>query len=132
TAVISERALREVYLKGFEIAVRTAQPMSIMTSYNRINGVHSANSRDLCDTVARREWGFAGFIMTDWTTTNGGHGSSAAKCVRAGNDLVMPGNDSDRREIMDALDGRGDQFLPEERLDESAARIIYAALDASE
>ncbi|MBR6220995.1 MAG: glycoside hydrolase family 3 C-terminal domain-containing protein [Clostridia bacterium] len=130
TAVISERALREIYLKGFEIAVKTARPASIMTSYNRVNGVHAANSRDLCTTVARQEWGFDGFIMTDWTTTNGGHGSSAAKCIRAGNDLVMPGAPSDRREILEALRGENGQFLPRQALDASAARIIRAALSA--
>ena len=128
TAVISERALREMYLKGFEIAVKTARPMSIMTSYNRVNGVHSANSFDLCTTVARREWGFDGFIMTDWTTTNGGHGASAAKCIRAGNDLVMPGTDSDRREILEALEGRNGQSLSREALELCAARIIRAAM----
>ena len=129
TAVISERALREVYLKGFEIAVKTARPMSIMTSYNRVNGVHSANSYDLCTTVARNEWGFDGFIMTDWTTTNGGHGSSAAKCIRAGNDLVMPGTPTDRQEILDALDGKNGQSLSREALELCAARIIRAAME---
>ena len=128
TANVSERALREIYLKGFEIAVRTAQPWSIMTSYNRVNGVHSANSRDLCTVVAREEWGFKGFIMTDWTTTNGGHGSSAAKCILAGNDLVMPGTEGDRKEILAALKGDHDRPLPEEKLTESAARLIGAAL----
>ena len=131
TAVISERALREIYLKGFEIAVKTAQPMSIMTSYNRINGVHAANSDDLCTRVARQEWGFEGFIMTDWTTTNGGHGSSAAKCLRAGNDLVMPGRESDRREIMEALHGEGRVRLAPRALDECAVRLIYAALSTA-
>ena len=128
TAVISQRALREIYLKGFEIAIRTAQPMSIMTSYNRINSVHTANSHDLCTVLAREEWGFGGFIMTDWTTTNGGHGSSAAKCILAGNDLVMPGTESDRRDIAKALQGDHDRRLPEEKLTESAARLIGAAL----
>lgn len=128
SANISERALREVYLKGFEIAVTESQPMSIMTSYNRINYVHAANSYDLCTTVARDEWGFTGFIMTDWTTTNSGHGSSAAKCIRAGNDLVMPGRDSDRDEILAALHGEGTFRLTEEELDRCALRIIYAAL----
>ena len=90
-SVVSERALREVYLKGFEIAVRQAQPMSIMTSYNFINGVHAANNYDLCIESARNEWGFKGAIMTDWTTTEQGDNCTASGCMRAGNDLVMPG-----------------------------------------
>ncbi len=128
TANISQRALREIYLKGFEIAVKTAHPMSIMTSYNRINSVHTANSRDLCTVTAREEWGFTGFIMTDWTTTNMGHGSSAAKCILAGNDLIMPGSEADKEEIAAALRGDHDRPLPEEKLTESAARLIGAAL----
>src|SRR5699024_2744871 len=66
---ISERTLREIYLRGFEIAVKNSAPQAIMTSYNLINGVHSANSRDLCTVVAREEWGFEGVIMSDWNTT---------------------------------------------------------------
>ena len=124
---ITERTLREIYLKGFEIAVETAGPMTIMTSYNRINGVHSANNYDLCTKIAREEWGFGGYIMTDWSTTAGG-GSNAAKCIEAGNDLVMPGNDSDIREIIDAVEGRRLPHLKEERLDESVIRLISAAL----
>lgn len=68
-SILSERALREIYLKGFEIAVKNAQPMAIMTSYNKINGIHAANHFDLCTKAARDEWGFQGVIMTDWTTT---------------------------------------------------------------
>ena len=125
--IMTERTLREIYLTGFEIAVRTSDPMTIMTSYNRINGVHSANNYGLCTQAARKEWGFRGFIMTDWSTTNGG-GSSAAKCITAGNDLVMPGKDSDIREIVDAVEGRRLPRLPEEKLDESVIRLISAAL----
>ena len=66
---VSERALREIYLRGFEIAVKEGNPVSIMTSYNLINGIHAANSKDLCMTVARKEWGFDGAIMSDWNTT---------------------------------------------------------------
>ena len=64
-SVVSERTLRELYLKGFEIAVKESQPMSIMTSYNLINGVHAANNYDLCTDAARNEWGFKGMIMTE-------------------------------------------------------------------
>ena len=125
--IMTERTLREIYLKGFEIAVRTSDPMTIMTSYNRINGVHSANNYGLCTQAARKEWGFRGFIMTDWSTTNGG-GSSAAKCILAGNDSIMPGKDSDIQEIVDAVEGRRLPRLTEEKLDESVIRLISAAL----
>ena len=102
---ISERAMREIYLKGFEIAVKDAQPMSIMTSYNLINGVHAANCYDTCTKAARDEWGFAGAIMTDWTTTNvqiQGE-CTAAGCMRAGNDMVMPGLPEDHENIKKEL-----------------------------
>ena len=108
---VSERALREIYLKGFEIAVKTAQPMAIMSSYNMINGIHAANSVDLLTTVARKEWGFLGIVMTDWGTTAEAkpdlegrlplYGSSnAAACIKSGNDLIMPGSKEDVEEIL--------------------------------
>ena len=113
---VSERALREIYLKSFEIAIKTAQPMSIMSSYNLLNGVHTANSRDLLTTVARDEWGFAGMVMTDWFTTqnltalfgrsekeNKYDISSPSMCIYAGNDLIMPGSDSDINGIIDSV-----------------------------
>ena len=95
----------QIYLKGFEIAVKDAQPMSIMTSYNLINGVHAANCYDTCTKAARDEWGFAGAIMTDWTTTNvqiQGE-CTAAGCMRAGNDMVMPGLPEDHENIKKEL-----------------------------
>lgn len=104
-SILSERTLREIYLKGFEIAVKDAQPMSIMTSYNLINGVHAANCYDTCTKAARDEWGFAGAIMTDWTTTNvqiQGE-CTAAGCMRAGNDMVMPGTEEDHENIRKEL-----------------------------
>lgn len=106
-SIVSERTLREIYLRGFEIAVKTSQPMAIMTSYNLINGVHAANSRDLCTVAAREEWNFQGIIMTDWTTTTPRGGSSSWGCIAAGNDLIMPGYDGDIEDIKAALaDGR--------------------------
>lgn len=131
SSIVSERALREIYLKGFEIAVKEAQPMAIMTSYNKVNGVHTANSYDLCTTAARREWGFKGLIMTDWTTTNGDGGSSAAKCIAAGNDLIMPGSLSDIQEIVDAVRREKDQALDEGCLDACAARVIRTVLHSN-
>lgn len=103
-SILSERTLREIYLKGFEIAIKESQPMSIMTSYNLINGVHAANCNDTCTKAARCEWGFKGMIMTDWTTTEHGSDCTASGCMRAGNDLVMPGAASDRENIKKELD----------------------------
>lgn len=128
SSVVSERALREIYLLGFELAVRLAHPGAIMTSYNKINGVHTANSADLCDRTARGQWGFHGIIMTDWTTTNMEGGSSAAKCVAAGNDLTMPGLPNDMTEILGALREENDQQLSREQLDACAKRVIACVL----
>ena len=100
-AHISERALREIYLKGFEITVKTSQPMSIMSSYNLLNGTHTANHYDLLTSAARDEWGFAGLVMTDWFTSQDPSFmfgaavhkypiSSSPLCIKAGNDLQMP------------------------------------------
>ena len=94
--IVSERALREIYLKGFEIAVKESKPMSIMTSYNQINGVPAADSYDMNTNIARGEWGFDGLIMTDW---NGGS-STPMKSMHAGNDLIMPGGASKANEII--------------------------------
>ncbi len=103
-SIVSERALREIYLKGFEIAVIKSQPMAIMTSYNLINGVHAANSYDLCTKAARNEWGYQGLIMTDWTTTHNGPECTASGCMRAGNDIVMPGCNNDHENLKKELD----------------------------
>lgn len=102
-SILSERTLREIYLKGFEIAVKKSQPMAIMTSYNLVNGVHAANSYDLCTEVARKEWGFHGLIMTDWGTTLRDDECTAAGCIRAGNDLIMPGSEKDYENLKKEL-----------------------------
>ena len=86
---LSQRALREIYLKGFKMAVR-AGAKSVMTSYNKVNGVYTPNSHDLCTKVLRCEWGFDGVVMTDWYATNPGQASNA-QCMASGNDLIMPG-----------------------------------------
>ncbi|MCQ2982952.1 MAG: glycoside hydrolase family 3 C-terminal domain-containing protein [Treponemataceae bacterium] len=96
-SVVSERALREIYLRGFEIAIKSAQPMAIMTSYNLINGTHTANSYCLNTECARNEWGFAGIIMTDWTTTSTRYANHSVShlCGKSGNDLIMPAHQDD-------------------------------------
>ena len=103
-SIVSERALREIYLKGFEIAVTEAAPMALMTSYNLVNGVHAANSYDLCTKVLRNEWGYRGLIMTDWTTTQNGPDCTAAGCIRAGNDSIMPGCPQDHENLREELE----------------------------
>lgn len=97
--IVSQRALREIYLKGFEIAVKQAQPYSVMTSYNDINGMPSANNYDLTTAILRDEWGFKGFVMTDW----GGGISQPALSVCAGNDMIQPGGSDVVEEIAQAL-----------------------------
>ena len=111
---ISERAIREIYLKGFEIAVKQSQPMSIMTSYNLLNGIHTANHYDLLQAAARDEWGFQGFVMTDWFTSQHQHGltgngkviypiSASTGCIHAGNDVQMPGCKQNVEDIIRAV-----------------------------
>ena len=125
-SIVSEKALREIYLRGFQIAIQLSHPLSIMTSYNLINGVHAANCYDTCTKYARCESGFDGVIMTDWTTTNQGDPlSTAAGCVLAGNDLVMPGMENDFDSIREAL---ADGSLSIERLRECIAHLVKVVL----
>lgn len=120
-ACISQRALREIYLRGFEIAVKKSAPAAIMTSYNCINGVHAANSKDICTTVARGEWGYEGVFISDWSTTGPEDGSVPWKCVAAGNDIIMPGSPKDDENIREAYAGGK---LAEEDIRACAGRVI--------
>ncbi len=96
---LGERALREIYLRGFELCVREGGAKGIMTSYNRVNGVYAPNSHDLCTKALRNEWGFDGVVMTDWFSTNKGQASNPA-AMQAGNDLIMPGGGSFKKSIL--------------------------------
>ena len=112
-SILSERALREIYLKGFEIAVRESRPLSVMTSYNLVCGTHAANHRELLHTVLREEWGYDGFVMTDWFTSQDARAftgtsdkypiSSSAGCIYAGNDVQMPGCQQNVDDIVRAV-----------------------------
>ena len=123
-SIVSERALRELYLKGFEIALRSpTPPAAVMTAYNLVNGVHAANSHALCTALAREEWGYRGVLMTEWDST-GSRRCTAVGCMLAGNELLMPGCKRDYDELLDAV--RAGK-LPRAALQQCAARVIAAA-----
>lgn len=115
-AHVSERALREIYLKGFEIVVKEAKPWTVMSSYNRLNGIFTAESHDLLTDKLRNEWGFEGMVMSDWYG-----GNNAAKMVAAGNDMMQPGYDKQRTDIIAAVNS-GE--LDIKTLDQSVKRVL--------
>lgn len=120
SANVPERALREIYLRGFEIAVREAKPWAVMTSYNLVNGVHTFASRDLCVKVLRNEWGYDGLVMTDWTASEKNPGEHTA-CILSGNDLIMPGQPKAKKELQNALKSGG---LKRADLETAAANVL--------
>ena len=99
---LSERALREIYTKAFKICVKEGKVKSVMTSYNLLNGVYTPNSYDLCTNLLRCEWGFSGVVMTDWYASKNNQARHDL-AIRAGNDLIMPGEASAKKEIIKAL-----------------------------
>ena len=124
---ISERALREIYLKGFEICVKEAQPKTLMSSYNQINHVYTANSHDILTDILRCEWGFEGLVMTDWTSCNEKAGRPE-ECPAAGNDLIMPGSEYDKQCIMAAL---ADGSLTAKQVRRCAGRVLRMILNGN-
>ena len=115
-ARMSQRALREIYLKGFEIAIKESKPWTVMTSYNYINGVYTSESKDLVQTILRDEWGYEGTVMTDWFG-----GKDGAVQMWAGNDMLQPGKDEQFDSI---VAGVKSGKLAEADLDRSVQRIL--------
>ena len=113
---VSQRALRELYLKGFEIAVKEADPWTVMSSYNKINGEYTQQSHGLLTTVLRDEWGFDGIVMTDWGTKEG-----TVKAVNAGNDLMEPGMQVEIDRIIAAVKA-GE--ISQEQLDKNVRNML--------
>lgn len=144
---VSPRALRDLYLRAFAICVRQARPAAVMTSYNLINGVHTSESTQLLEVILRREWGFDGLVMTDWVVDGMTHSdmkhprATAAATIKAGNELFMPGGETDRQDLVAALErgsaghGASGRTEPEDEgaaltrgeLEKQAARVIRSA-----
>ena len=128
---VSQRALREIYLKGFGLCVRESQPCAVMTSYNLINGVHTSESRELTEDILRGEFGFQGIVMTDWVVGGSLMYNSrrypmpnAGKVALAGGDLFMPGSKADYDRCM-AMVRSGE--LPRYQLELNATRVLRMA-----
>ena len=113
---VDEDALRQIYLRNFEIAVREARPWTVMASYNKLNGIHTQEDRWLLSDVLRGEWGFGGFVMTDWTERR-----NTPAQILAGCDLMEPGENSQANELVRKV--RSGE-LPEEALDTCVRRVL--------
>ena len=128
-SIVSERALREIYLKGFEICIAESSPKTLMTSYNLINGAHTSENRELVTDILRCEFGFQGVVMTDWITTGMIYDPRskhppvyASNIVKAGNDLTMAGAQADIDDLEKAI---ADGKLLRRELLECASRVLY-------
>ncbi len=117
---VTPRALREIYLKGFEIAVKESNPWAIMSSYNKINGTYASENRELLITILRDEWGYDGMVMTDWFA-----GKDAPTIVRAGNDLLMPGTPQQYEAILAAVN---ESRLGEDDLNRNVRNLLNLIL----
>lgn len=117
---ISERAIREIYLKGFEIAIKESDPWSVMSSYNRINGTQTSGSYQLLTEILRNEWGYEGFVMTDFRTQNVTH----AREIDAGNDVKAPADSPNPQNVLTAMES----WLPRWKVNRSAERVLRFVL----
>ena len=118
SANVSKKALREIYLRAFEIAVTEGKPWTVMSSYNQVNGRYVCNDMELLTGVLREEWGFGGLVMSDWNATDP---ASHVAAINAGNDLIMPGGAAVRKAL---LAGLKNGTLDRAALDRSAGRVL--------
>ena len=132
-SIVSERALRDIYMRGFEIAIKQAKPFAVMTSYNLLNGTHTSERADLIETVLRGEWGFDGTVVSDWVSFDVRTATSqkypracSSKTVSAGNDLMMPGSKGHYEELLREIKNKNSQ-LTREKSEICAARLISLA-----
>lgn len=121
--IVSHRALREIYLKGFEMTVKEADPWSIMDSYNQVNGTFATESKELLTDVLRDDFGFTGFAMTDWES---GQDRDIVKQVEAGTNLFMPGNAAQTQRVIDAVQNGS---LDEAILDRNVKEILHIVVE---
>ena len=131
---VSQRALRDIYLKGFRIAIEESDPATVMSSYNLLNGEHTSQRYDLLETLLREEWGYKGIVMSDWVSGNINKpddtypGAVASGAVKAGNDIMMPGTEGHYNDIMNALNNENAAYpITRNDLEKSAARMIALA-----
>ena len=132
--IVSQRALREIYLKGFRIVVDEADPATIMSSYNLLNGEHTSQRYDLLETLLRQEWGYKGIVMSDWVSGNINKpddkypGACASGAIKAGNDIMMPGTPGHHQDLLNALDNPDASYpIIRADLEKCAARMIELA-----
>lgn len=135
-SMVNERALRDIYARGYEIAVKEAQPYALMSSYNLLNGVHTSERYDLLEVLLREEWGYRGMVMSDFLpgdktasdVSNKYRKFASAPSIKAGNDLMMPGGRAHYENILKALQKEDpDWVLSRQEVERCAARNIELA-----
>ena len=132
-SIVNERTLRDIYLRGFRIVIDEADPASVMSSYNLLNGEHTSQREDLLETLLRQQWGFRGIVMSDWVVpgfeAKKKYPSSCSNgCIRAGNDIMMPGSKVHYENLLNVLNNDTCSYpLTREQLEKCAARMVAFA-----
>lgn len=133
-SILSQRALREIYMKGFEICIRQSKPAALMTSYNLVNGTHVSERSDLLKTFLRHELGWNGVIVTDWVVNGLQNKKSkywieeAAPTIKAGNDIFMPGSAANYKQVLTAMQGKNKKYsISREEVEYCAGHLVEVA-----